>query len=72
MALDKIGSKELATNKTQSKAITCLNKLIDKNQHNADTHRDQQHQGQMGQDQQYDRNTAPQNLGTSLIPSLSK
>jgi hypothetical protein len=26
----------------------------------------------MGQDQQYDRNTAPQNLGTSLIPSLSK
>jgi hypothetical protein len=42
------------------------------NQHNADTHRDQQHQGQMGQDQQYDRNTAPQNLGTSLIPSLSK
>ena len=50
MALDKIGSKELATNKTQSKAITCMNKLIDKNQHNVDTHRDQQYQGQMGQD----------------------
>ncbi len=36
------------------------------NQHNPYTHRDQQPQGPRGQDQQYHRNAAPQNLGTSL------
>jgi hypothetical protein len=36
------------------------------NQHNAEMHCDQQLQGPRGQDQQYHRNAAPQNLGTFL------